>query len=466
MPALTPAIPAACPLPPEIPMDVDAARQFCAAPLLCWRCQKPGHFAQQCPLGLEVHYLSIVEQEKPLLQLLVVKDATGALLLDEPILELTLEEFSMCASLPELERDFEFLCLSIENETAFSDALHSETEEPQCSSSDVQTLTPEPLLSSLTPLKVHWRSPAWACRMPQHYDYEPPTLVTNPRPCYTLSSEPHQLLLIPHQNSGSTPVIRIASASSAPAIPTHGLMPELHQAPPPFLQLVLYSSGPPQTCSNQFPLAILTSPQCLGYPRVPGFTSIQWLYPWTPSYSSHTPPPSPPAPPSHRGQLRHHQSFTQNPGNNSTQCSTTSLMPHPHPSNNNSKSPAMGSCSPHERPIANLTKTTTRLPRMCSSEPAFGPSNPQQPVCHQEQTQWVPNNIESAHNLNSRTPPPNHSTSTPIPEKVHPPKLAPPPTGIKPNPAIPLTMTQGSEIDATPQLQNTLLGSVRTPQST
>ncbi|KAG5350586.1 hypothetical protein C0989_010252 [Termitomyces sp. Mn162] len=107
MPALTPAIPAACPLPPEIPMDVDAARQFCAAPLLCWRCQKPGHFAQHCPLGLEVHYLSIVEQEKPLLQLLVVKDATGALLLDEPILELTLEEFSMCASLPELERDFE-----------------------------------------------------------------------------------------------------------------------------------------------------------------------------------------------------------------------------------------------------------------------------------------------------------------------------------------------------------------------
>ncbi|KAG5728560.1 hypothetical protein E4T56_gene19654 [Termitomyces sp. T112] len=40
-----------------------------------------------------------------------------------------------------------------ENETAFSDTLHSETEEPQSPLSDIQTLTPEPLPSSLTPLK-------------------------------------------------------------------------------------------------------------------------------------------------------------------------------------------------------------------------------------------------------------------------------------------------------------------------
>ncbi|KAG5723595.1 hypothetical protein E4T56_gene18147 [Termitomyces sp. T112] len=51
-------------------------------------------------------------------------------------------------------------------------------------------------------------------------------LVTTPGPCYILDSEPHQSLLIPHQNSGSAPVICVASASSAPTILTHGLMPE------------------------------------------------------------------------------------------------------------------------------------------------------------------------------------------------------------------------------------------------
>ncbi|KAG6859532.1 hypothetical protein C0995_007544 [Termitomyces sp. Mi166 len=54
-----------------------------------------------------------------------------------------------------------FSCLSIENETAFSDALHSETEEPQSPPPDIQTLTPEPLPSSPTPPKVRRRSPAW-----------------------------------------------------------------------------------------------------------------------------------------------------------------------------------------------------------------------------------------------------------------------------------------------------------------
>ncbi|KAG5350443.1 hypothetical protein C0989_011038 [Termitomyces sp. Mn162] len=46
------------------------------------------------------------EQEELLLQLLAAKDATGALLLDEPTLELTLEEISACVSPPELEGNF------------------------------------------------------------------------------------------------------------------------------------------------------------------------------------------------------------------------------------------------------------------------------------------------------------------------------------------------------------------------
>ncbi|KAG5732574.1 hypothetical protein E4T56_gene16846 [Termitomyces sp. T112] len=56
-----------------------------------------------------------------------------------------------------------------ENETAFSDALHSETEELQSPLPDIQTLTSEPLPSSPTPPKVQQHSPAWACQMFQQY---------------------------------------------------------------------------------------------------------------------------------------------------------------------------------------------------------------------------------------------------------------------------------------------------------
>ncbi|KAG5329303.1 hypothetical protein C0989_009953, partial [Termitomyces sp. Mn162] len=92
VPALAPAALATHPLPPEIPMDVDMAQQLHMAPLLCQRCKKPGHFAWHCPLGLEVCYLSTVEQEELLLQLLAAKDAARALSLDKPSLELTPEK--------------------------------------------------------------------------------------------------------------------------------------------------------------------------------------------------------------------------------------------------------------------------------------------------------------------------------------------------------------------------------------
>ncbi|KAG5730453.1 hypothetical protein E4T56_gene15229 [Termitomyces sp. T112] len=45
-------------------------------------------------------------------------------------------------------------------------------------------------------------------------------------------------------------------------------MPAPRQARPPSPQLALYSSGPPRTCLDQFPLAILTSPQCLEHLQV------------------------------------------------------------------------------------------------------------------------------------------------------------------------------------------------------
>ncbi|KAG5350315.1 hypothetical protein C0989_011627 [Termitomyces sp. Mn162] len=101
---LTPAI--SHPLPLGIPMDMDAAQQLHVALLLCQRCKKPGHFAWYCLLGLEVCYLSTVEQEELLLQLLATKDTARAPLLDEPMPELILEEASMCTSPLELEGDF------------------------------------------------------------------------------------------------------------------------------------------------------------------------------------------------------------------------------------------------------------------------------------------------------------------------------------------------------------------------
>ncbi|KAG6873495.1 hypothetical protein C0993_001393, partial [Termitomyces sp. T159_Od127] len=73
-------------------MDVDAARQHHATPLLCRQCKKPGHVAWHCPLGMEVCYLSTAEQEELLLQLLAAKDAAGAPSPDELAPELAQEE--------------------------------------------------------------------------------------------------------------------------------------------------------------------------------------------------------------------------------------------------------------------------------------------------------------------------------------------------------------------------------------
>ncbi|KAG6894443.1 hypothetical protein C0993_011446 [Termitomyces sp. T159_Od127] len=89
-PAPAPATPALRPLPPGIPMD----------------CKKPGHFARHCPLGLEVRYLSTMEQEELLLQLLAAKDAAGASSPDELAPELAQEESGAYAPLPGPEEDF------------------------------------------------------------------------------------------------------------------------------------------------------------------------------------------------------------------------------------------------------------------------------------------------------------------------------------------------------------------------
>ncbi|KAG6864958.1 hypothetical protein C0993_008385, partial [Termitomyces sp. T159_Od127] len=62
--------------------------------------------ARHCPLGLEVRYLSTMEQEELLLQLLAAKNTAGAPSPDELALELAQEESGAYAPLPGLEEDF------------------------------------------------------------------------------------------------------------------------------------------------------------------------------------------------------------------------------------------------------------------------------------------------------------------------------------------------------------------------
>ncbi|KAG6867765.1 hypothetical protein C0993_011423 [Termitomyces sp. T159_Od127] len=89
-----------------IPMDLDATLQHHFVPLLCWQCKKPGHFAQHYLLGLEVHYLSTVEQEELLLKLLAAKNTAGAPSPNELALELTPERSGACTPLLGSGEDF------------------------------------------------------------------------------------------------------------------------------------------------------------------------------------------------------------------------------------------------------------------------------------------------------------------------------------------------------------------------
>ncbi|KAG6883497.1 hypothetical protein C0993_005832 [Termitomyces sp. T159_Od127] len=118
--ALALATPAPQPLHPGISMDIDVAWQHHPTLLLCQRCKKPGHFARHCLLGLKVRYLSAMEQEELLLQLLAAKDTAGALSPDELALELAQEE--QCIHPPPgpgggflVKRRMRFTCLSLED---------------------------------------------------------------------------------------------------------------------------------------------------------------------------------------------------------------------------------------------------------------------------------------------------------------------------------------------------------------
>ncbi|KAG6867093.1 hypothetical protein C0993_006885 [Termitomyces sp. T159_Od127] len=127
----------------------------------------PGHFAQHCLLGLEVRYLSTVEQEELLLQLLAAKDTAGASSPDEPALELAQKESGTYAPLLSMEEDF----FSQATDKVYASVTgYFKTEELQDPLSDIQISSPGPKPPPLVLSKPHqYGPPAWECQLPWRY---------------------------------------------------------------------------------------------------------------------------------------------------------------------------------------------------------------------------------------------------------------------------------------------------------
>jgi hypothetical protein len=61
-----------------VPMDVDMTRKLPPLPPVCFRCKKPGHLKDNCPLRYDVRFLDAEEKEELIQQFLAEKDVAEA----------------------------------------------------------------------------------------------------------------------------------------------------------------------------------------------------------------------------------------------------------------------------------------------------------------------------------------------------------------------------------------------------
>ncbi|KAG5732698.1 hypothetical protein E4T56_gene16844 [Termitomyces sp. T112] len=142
-------------LPQGVPMDINTSGQWSSTPLLCLCCGKAGHFACYCPQGLEVCYLSALEQEELLIPLLAAQDATETPSLDALIAVHSDEVANVLEEVPTESEGQWMTKLNIS--VAIVDTM-PETISP---SSDIQTPSPAKVLAGNTPPSPHLWIPAW-----------------------------------------------------------------------------------------------------------------------------------------------------------------------------------------------------------------------------------------------------------------------------------------------------------------
>ena len=59
------------------PMDVDQTHGWTSFPIICWHCNKPGHYARECPNTFDVQMMTMEEKLELIPKLLALADVLG-----------------------------------------------------------------------------------------------------------------------------------------------------------------------------------------------------------------------------------------------------------------------------------------------------------------------------------------------------------------------------------------------------